>query len=169
MRILLCNTSALTMTASGRNVTRSRTKIAFNVARIRALRQHVIVFSTTKTASAQFEATVLFTPSTSIRRSSILLLILVGVAALRGLGGGVAMGRRGSGFAGLFVAFNLAVKLEQSRVLNGTEFSLERRVGGANLEHHVHPIGDGNGCPVRLVDEREEFVPEFDDALLFVR
>ena len=75
------------------------------------------------------------------------------------------MGRRGSGFAGLFVAFNIAIKLGQSRVLNCTEFSLERRVGGADLEHHTHQIVDGNGCPVRLVDEREELVPELDDGL----
>ena len=131
MWILLCNSSVLLTTASGRNITRRRTEVAFNVARIRALRQHVIVFSTTKTAAAQCEATVLFTPSTRIRRSIVLLLILIGVAALRGLGNGVAMGRRGSGLAGLFVAFDLAIKLGQSRVLNGTELSLKRQSGAS--------------------------------------
>ena len=75
------------------------------------------------------------------------------------------MGGRRGGLAGLFVAFNRAIKRRQSRVLNGTVLFLEGRVGGAYLEHHAHQIVYGNGRPVRLVYEREEFVPELDDGL----
>ena len=75
------------------------------------------------------------------------------------------MGGSGSSFASLLIALNFAVKLGQSRVLNGAEFALERRVGGADLEHHAHQIVDSYGRPVRLIDEREEFVSELDDGL----
>ena len=75
------------------------------------------------------------------------------------------MGRSGSSFAGLFIALNFAVKLGQSRVLNGAEFALECRVGGADLKHHAHQIVDGYGRSVRLINEGEEFVSELNDGL----
>ena len=76
------------------------------------------------------------------------------------------MGGRRCGLAGLFGALNRAIKRWQSGVLNGTDLFLAGHVGGGDLEHHAHQIVYGNGRPVRLVYEREEFVPELDDGLV---
>ena len=71
---LLDSVNILAPAASRCNMTLRRTKIALHVNRIRTLGKHVIVFCAAKTAAAQCEATVAFTPSSIVRGAIILRL-----------------------------------------------------------------------------------------------